>query len=73
MQTFLQDRPSQLAIGLFVATFTHAILAMREVQFDGEGQVPGLSVAVGYVLVLTSIAMLVITCITSGSRSGCQR
>jgi uncharacterized membrane protein len=31
-QTFLQDRPSQLAIGLFVATFAHAMLAMREVR-----------------------------------------
>jgi uncharacterized membrane protein len=60
VQTFLQDRPSQLAIGLFVATFAHAMLALREVQFDGDGQVPGVAVAVGYVLVLTSIAMLVL-------------
>jgi uncharacterized membrane protein len=60
VQTFLQDRPSQLAIGLFVATFAHAMLAMREVQFGGDGQVPGVAVAVGYVLVLTSIAMLVL-------------
>ena len=47
VQTFLQDRPSQLAIGLFVATFAHAMLAMREVQFDGDGQVPGLAIVVG--------------------------
>ena len=60
VQTFLRDRPSQLAIGLFVATFAHAMLAMREVQFDGDGQVPGIAIAVGYVLVLTSIAMLVL-------------
>jgi uncharacterized membrane protein len=33
---------------------------MREVQFDGDGQVPGVAVAVSYLLVLTSIAMLVI-------------
>jgi uncharacterized membrane protein len=60
VQTFLRDRPSQLAIGLFVATFAHAMVAMREVQFDGEGQVPGVAIAVGYLLVLTSIAMLVL-------------
>jgi uncharacterized membrane protein len=60
VQTFLRDRPSQLAIGLFVATFAHAMLAMREVQFDGDGQVPGVAIVVGYVLVLTSIAMLVL-------------
>jgi uncharacterized membrane protein len=60
VQTFLQDRPSQVAIGLFVATFAHAMLTMREVQFDGRGQVPGVAIAVAYVLVLTSIAMLVL-------------
>jgi uncharacterized membrane protein len=60
VQTFLQDRPSQLAIGLFVATFAHAMVTLREVQYDGEGQVPGLAIAVAYVLVLTSIAMLVL-------------
>ena len=60
VQTFLRDKPSQLAIGLFVATFAHSMVAMREVQFDGEGQVPGIAVAVGYLLVLTSIAMLVL-------------
>jgi uncharacterized membrane protein len=60
VQTFLQDRPSQVAIGLFVATFAHAMLTMREVQFDGAGQVPGVAIVVAYVLVLTSIAMLVL-------------
>ena len=60
VQTFLRDKPSQLTIGLFVATFVHAIVAMREVQFDGDGQVPGVAIAVSYVLVLSSIAMLVI-------------
>jgi uncharacterized membrane protein len=60
VQTFLQDRPSQLAIGLFVATFAHAMLTMREVQFGQGGQVPGVAIVVAYVLVLTSIAMLVL-------------
>ena len=60
VQTFLRDKPSQLAIGLFVATFAHAMVAMREVQFDGDGQVPGIAVAVSYLLVITSIAMLVL-------------
>ena len=60
VQTFLRDRPSQFAIGLFVATFAHAVLAIREVQFEDGGQVPGVAVVVAYVLVLTSIAMLVL-------------
>jgi uncharacterized membrane protein len=60
VQTFLRDRPSQFAIGLFVATFTHAMLAMREVSLDGDGQVPRIAVVVSYLLVLLSIAMLVL-------------
>jgi uncharacterized membrane protein len=60
VQTFLRDRPSQFAIGLFVATFAHAMLAMREVHFDGDGQVPGIAIVVSYLLVLSSIVMLVI-------------
>jgi uncharacterized membrane protein len=61
VQTFLKDRPSQLAIGLFVATFAHAMIAMLRVEFDdGEGQVPGIAIVVAYILVLTSIAMLVL-------------
>ena len=43
-----------------MATFAHAMVAMREVQFDGDGQVPGMAIVASYVLVLTSIAMLVL-------------
>ena len=45
VQRILQDKPSQFAIGLFVATFVHAILALREVtnEGDGTGQVPGIA------------------------------
>ncbi len=62
VQRILQDKPSQLAIGLFVATFVHAILALREVtnEGDGTGQVPGIAVVTAFVLVLVSIAVLVI-------------
>jgi uncharacterized membrane protein len=62
VQRILQDKPSQFAIGLFVATFVHAILALREVtsQADGAGQVPGVAVATAFLLVVASIAVLVI-------------
>src|SRR5215207_8629666 len=60
VQTFLRDKPSQFAIGLFVATFAHAMLAMREVHFDGGGSVPGLAIVVAYVLIVVSIAALVL-------------
>lgn len=60
VQTILQDKPSQMAIGTFVATFAHAMLAMREVTFEDGGRVPGLAIAVAFVLVLVSIAVLVL-------------
>ncbi|NRP70964.1 hypothetical protein ILFOPFJJ_01846 [Ensifer psoraleae] len=40
VQQILHDKPSQLAIGIFVGTFAHAMLALREVQTDAEGVVP---------------------------------
>ena len=59
VQRILQDKPSQLAIGLFVATFVHAILAVREVMNngDGTGRVPGIAVLTAFVLV-TVVAMV---------------
>jgi uncharacterized membrane protein len=36
------------------------MVAMREVNFEGDGQVPGIAIAVSYLLVLSSIVMLVI-------------
>jgi uncharacterized membrane protein len=62
VQRILRDRPSQIAIGLFVATFVHAVLTIREVvdRGDGTGRVPGIAVATAYLLVLVSIAALVI-------------
>jgi uncharacterized membrane protein len=59
VQTFLQDKPSQIAIGLFVATFAHSVLAMREVDFE-QKTVPGVAILVAYVLVVMSIVVLVI-------------
>ena len=61
VQRILRDKPSQLAIGLFVATFVHAMLALREVTNvgDGTGNVPGIAVVTAFVLVLVSIAVLV--------------
>jgi uncharacterized membrane protein len=62
VQRILRDKPSQLAIGLFIATFVHAILTLREVtnNGDGSGQVPGIAVLTAFVLVLASIAVLVV-------------
>lgn len=62
VQRILRDKPSQFAIGLFVATFVHAVLTIREVidRGDGSGRVPGIAVITSFVLVVASIAVLVI-------------
>jgi uncharacterized membrane protein len=62
VQRILRDKPSQFAIGIFVATFAHAMLAMRDVRVNGNGggTVPGLAVVVAFLLVLISIAVLVL-------------
>jgi uncharacterized membrane protein len=60
VQTFLRDKPSQFAVGLFVATFVHAMLALREVQVGGGGSVPGLAIVVAYLLVVLSVLVLVV-------------
>ena len=62
VQRLLRDRPSQFAIGLFVATFVHTLLTIREVEVGdpGEpGQVPGVAVLATFALSLASIAVLV--------------
>ena len=59
VQTILRDKPSQFAIGIFVATFAHAMLTMREVHFGEGAKVPGLAIVVAFVLVVVSIMVLV--------------
>src|SRR5581483_8750830 len=62
VQRILRDKPSQFAIGLFVATFVHALLTLRAVTDNGSGggHVPGIALYAAFVLVLASIAVLVI-------------
>lgn len=60
VQTFLQDKPSQFAIGLFVATFAHAMFTLREVSVGPPEVVPGVGIVVAYLLVLVSIVVLVL-------------
>jgi uncharacterized membrane protein len=60
VRQILQDRPSQAAIGLFAATFAHALLSMRKVETNAEGgTVPGLAVVVAILLVLACIGTLI--------------
>jgi uncharacterized membrane protein len=56
----LTDRWSQLAIGLFGATYLVAVLTLREIRGSDTGTVPGLSMLLAYVLMLASIIVLIL-------------
>ena len=73
VQTFLRDKPSQFAVGLFVATFVHAMLALREVQFERRGTVPGLAILVASRSWWSVWSFSCCTCITSVDRFGSRR
>jgi uncharacterized membrane protein len=60
VRAILRDRPSQLAIGVFAATFAHAMLAMREINTtEPDAAVPGLAIVVAFVLIVVSIMVLI--------------
>ena len=59
LRTFLRDRTTQVSLGVFVATFTYALLVLRAVGSDDDSFVPALSVSIAFVLVLVSLAVFV--------------
>ncbi|MGK5111809.1 MULTISPECIES: DUF2254 domain-containing protein [unclassified Geodermatophilus] len=56
----LSDRFSQLAIGLFGATFVVAVLTIREIRGSDTGSVPGLSVVLAHGLMVASLVTLIL-------------
>ena len=56
----LSDRFSQLAIGLFGATFVVAVLTLREIRGSDTGTVPGLSVLLTHLLMVASLVTLIL-------------
>lgn len=62
LRAFLRDRQNQLALGVFLATFVYALLALRAVR-GGDGVdrqfVPGITITVSFLLVLASVGLFV--------------
>lgn len=59
LQGFLQQRLTQATLGVFVATFTFALIVLRSVRSSSSSQdefVPQVSVSVAFLLVMASIA-----------------
>lgn len=61
LRNFQRDRVVQLSLGVFIATFTYAMVVLRSVRgtTTSNGYVPQLAVAVAFTLVLGSVAMFV--------------
>lgn len=60
LRNFMRDAVNQVVLGTFVATFLYCILVMRAVRrADEDLFVPHLSVAVGVILAVASLAVLV--------------
>jgi uncharacterized membrane protein len=65
LQTFVRDRVVQVCLGVLLGTFVYALVVLRSVRSADESEsgpafVPRLSVTVGVVLALVSVAALVI-------------
>ncbi|WP_343907578.1 DUF2254 domain-containing protein [Nocardioides aquiterrae] len=56
----LADRWSQLAVGLFGASFLVVVLTLREIRGSTSGTVPGLAMLLCYSLMLASLVVLVL-------------
>ncbi len=57
---FMRDTGNQLVLGTFVATFIYCLLILREVRsVEGDVFVPHLSITVGALLALASLAVLI--------------
>jgi len=62
LRNFTSDRPSQLTLGIFTATFVYSLMILRLVRPEGEAGgpfVPALSVTIAFGLALTSIGFLI--------------
>jgi uncharacterized membrane protein len=60
LRNFLRDRGNQLVLGTFIATFVYCLLVLRTVKgVEGSSFVPHISVAVGILLSIASLAVLI--------------
>lgn len=61
IRTFMNDRPTQLVLGVFVAVFAYCLLVLRTIRSEetGDAFVPSLAVFGGMVLALVAVGFLV--------------
>lgn len=61
LRQFMADRGNQLTLGVFIGTFTYALLVLRAIRTEtaGEEFIPSLAVTVAVLLTLTSLGFLI--------------
>jgi uncharacterized membrane protein len=62
LRTFTADRSNQVVLGVFIGTFTYALLVQRAIRSSGDdsdGFVPALAITVAILLTLFSIGCLI--------------
>ncbi len=60
LQNFTQDRGNQVALGIFLGTFSYALMVLRSVRAEDAGQfVPQLALGTAILLALVCVATLV--------------
>ena len=60
LRNFTRDRGNQVTLGVFLATFSYALMVLRTVRTVGEGEfVPHLALSVGILLALICVGTLV--------------
>jgi uncharacterized membrane protein len=60
LRNFMRDRGNQITLGAFLGTFSYALMVLRSVRTQSEGEfVPHLSLSVGLLLALVCVALLV--------------
>jgi len=60
LRNFVRDRGNQFTLGAFLGTFTYALMVLRSVRTQAEGEfIPHLSLSVGILLAFVCVATLV--------------
>ena len=60
LRNFTHDRGNQVTLGVFLGTFSYALMVLRSVRTANEGEfIPHLSLSVGILLAFLSVATLV--------------
>jgi uncharacterized membrane protein len=61
LRNFTRDRGNQIVLGSYIATFTYALLVLRKIRSneDGEMFVPPLAISTGLFLAVVSLGLLI--------------